>query len=350
MVASTENSTELVGSARRRVLLPGPIAFVLVPQFTSIAFSAAVESLRIANRYLSEKYQWVLLSIDGQPVPDGNGLPVTVHGSIDQYDGRLGSAIVIADLSPERYADAPLGPWLKRQAAQGTTIGGIDTAAYILARNGLLTGRRATLHWENAPTFRELHPNIEQTENLFEFDRGRVTCAGGTAAIDMMLYAIESQHGHEVAVRVAEHFMHQRIRNGSEHQRFDIPERFGVHHPKLVQAIQIMEEAIEEPLEVSELADIIGVSERQLLRLFKTHLNSSPAKLYLNLRLDRARRLLTQSDLSVIDVAMACGFQSHSHFSRVYRNRFGRPPQSERRATSRRQTPIVDVPTEAAMR
>lgn len=334
-----------------RVLLPSPIAFVLVPRFTAIAFSSAVESLRIANRYVREKYAWSLLSLDGQPVPDANGVSVGVCGGIEQVGGAFGSIIVIADVAPERYAHAPLGPWLKRQALRGATVGAIDTATHILASNGLLTCRRATLHWENASAFRELYPDVELTHNLFEFDNGRVTCAGGTAVIDMMLYAIEVQHGHEVAVRVADHFMHGRIRDGGENQRLEIPARFGVHHPKLTRAIEIMEQAIEEPVDVTELANKVGVSVRQLLRLFKTHLGSSPAKLYLHLRLDRARRLITQSDMSLIDVALACGFQSPSHFSRVYRNRFGHSPQQERRGGSRgsgRRGPILDVPPTVA--
>jgi transcriptional regulator GlxA family with amidase domain len=329
--------------AERKTLLPGPIGFLLIPQYTSIAFSSAVESLRIANRYLTEKYQWVVLSLDGQPVPDSNGIAVVVQGSIDDTD-QLGSLLIIADLQSQLYAQPPLIKKLKQLAHRGVTLGGIDTAAHILAKAGLLKGHNATLHWENAPAFRELHPDVHLTSNLFEFDRKRVTCAGGTAAIDMMLYVIEAEHGHEVAVRVSEHFMHEHIRKGSDQQRMDIPERFGVHHPKIVQAIAMMENEIEEPLRASELAERVGLSTRQLLRLFKEHLKSSPGKLYLHLRLDRARRLISQSDMSVIDIAIACGFQSHSHFSRVYRNKFGHPPRRERQSITGKRLLIMDVP------
>jgi AraC family carnitine catabolism transcriptional activator len=327
----------------RKALLPGPIGFLLIPQFTSIAFASAVESLRIANRYVDQKYEWHLLSPDGEPVADRNGTRIIVQGGIGDF-ANLGTVLIIADLHPLDHAKPALIQWLKQLQHRGASLGGIDTGAYILARAGLLKGHRVTLHWENAPAFRELHPDIELTSNLFEFDRGRITCAGGTAAIDMMLEVIEAEHGRAVAVRVSEHFMHQHIRKGSERQRTDIPQRFGVHHPKLVQAIRMMEQEIEEPLRASELAELVGVSTRQLLRLFKEHLSSSPGKLYMHLRLEHAKQLISQSDMSVIDIALACGFQSHSHFSRVYRGKFGHPPRKERHQSADHRLLIMDKP------
>jgi transcriptional regulator GlxA family with amidase domain len=327
----------------KKPTLPGPIGFLLIPQFTSISFASAVESLRIANRYVDQKYQWHVLSLDGKPVPDSNGIRLMVHGSVHDFD-QIGTLLIIADLNPRQYAQPDLVNRLRQLSRRGVALGGIDNAAQIIAAAGLLKGYRATMHWENAPAFHELYPDVEITSSLFEFDRDRITCAGGTAAIDMMLDVIEADHGREVAVRVSEHFIHKQIRKGTERQRTDIPQRFAVHHPKIVQAIRMMEQEIEEPLRASELAELVGLSTRQLLRLFKEHLNSSPGKLYMHLRLEHARLLIAQSDMSVIDVAIACGFQSHSHFSRVYRNKFGHSPRGGRVLESDHRLLIMDSP------
>ncbi len=327
-----------------RPILPEPISFLLIPNFASIAFFSALESLRIANRYVSDKFRWVLLSPDGAPCPDSNGITVAVQGGLRQV-GESGSLIICANQAPERFASKALVTDLKRLASRRLHFGGIDTGAYLLAVAGLLDGYRVTVHWENVPAFRERFPEITLTNSLFEFDRDRFTCAGGTAVIDMMLHVIEARSGREVAVRVSEHVLYDRIRTGNECQRKAITQRFGVHHPKIVQAIHVMEGQLEEYFQTERLAAVVGVSPRQLLRLFKTHLNSSPAQLHLSMRLERARRLILQSDISIIDVAIACGFQSHSHFSRVYREKFGRSPRHERRQSARQAMVVMDLPS-----
>ncbi len=168
------------------------------------------------------------------------------------------------------------------------------------------------------------------TTELFEIDRNRFTCSGGTAAIDLMLNMIARQHGHELAAQVADQFMHERIRDEHDHQRMSLPARLGVRHSKLLGVIGLMEQNLEEPLSRSDLAVSAGLSTRQLERLFRKYLNRSPARYYLELRLNKARLLLLQTNMSVIDVALACGFVSASHFSKCYRDFFGRTPRKER--------------------
>ena len=165
---------------------------------------------------------------------------------------------------------------------------------------------------------------------MFEIDRNRFTCAGGTAAIDMMLNVISRQHGHELAAAVADQFMHERIRDQHDHQRMSLLVRLGVRHPKLLSVIEVMEKNLEEPLNRIDLARDAGLSTRQLERLFRKYLNRSPARYYLELRLDKARLLLLQTNMSIIDVALACGFVSASHFSKCYRDFYGRTPRKER--------------------
>jgi transcriptional regulator GlxA family with amidase domain len=205
----------------------------------------------------------------------------------------------------------------------------------VLARAGLLDGYRCTIHWENLPGFAEEFPDIEVIAELYEIDRNRFTCSGGTAALDMMLNLIALNLGHDIAAGVADQLMHHRIRSGYEGQRMELRARLDISHPKLLEAITNMEENLETPMSCAELARGVGLSPRQLERLFRKHLSRSPTHYYLGLRLDRARFLLLQTSLSILNVALACGFVSASHFSKCYREYFGWAPSDERRGVDR---------------
>jgi transcriptional regulator GlxA family with amidase domain len=277
--------------------LPQQIAFLLVPNFSMIAFTSAVEPLRLANRASGkELYRWHLFSPDGKPVAASNGIALAPQGPVD---GVLGFLTVI-------------------------------TGSHILARANMLNGYRCTIHWENLASFTENFPEVEATAELFEVDRNRFTCSGGTAALDMMLNMIGQQHGHEWAAAVSEQSIHERIRDRHDHQRMALTARLGVRHPKLIQVIQSMEANLEEPLSRADLAQAAGLSSRQMERLFAKYLKKSPARYYVELRLNRARLLLLQTNMSVIDIALACGFVSASHFSKCYRDFFGKTPRRER--------------------
>jgi transcriptional regulator GlxA family with amidase domain len=310
--------------------LPQRIAFVLVPNFSMMAFASAVETLRLANR-MSEKelYNWELFSADGQPVTASNGIPLTTAGVVDDI-GKIQTVAIVSGVDVQSQDHRSLISALRRLDRQGKDLGAICTGAYVLAKAGLLDGHRCTIHWENLPGFVENFPEIEVSTELFEIDRNRFTCPGGTAAIDLMLNVIALQHGHELTAKVADQIIHERIRDKNDHQRVALPARLGVRHPKLLSVIAIMEDNLEEPLGRSELANGAGLSTRQLERLFRKYLNRSPARYYLELRLNKARLLLLQTNMSVIDVALACGFVSASHFSKCYRDFYGKTPRRER--------------------
>jgi transcriptional regulator GlxA family with amidase domain len=295
-----------------------------------IAFTAAVETLRLANRTSGRSlYQWNLFSIDGGPVRASNGIELHPEGVLDAAS-RFDTVVVCSGTEVQRFQDRSLVSWLRRMARGGADIGALCTGSHILARAGLLDGYRCTIHWENLAGFIEEFPDIEVSGELFEIDRNRFTCSGGTAAIDLMLNVIASQHGHELAAGVADQFLHERIRDHHDHQRMSLPARLGVRHPKLLKVIEMMEQYLEEPLTRTGLAENAGLSTRQLERLFRKYLNRSPARYYLELRLNKARLLLQQTNMSIIDVALACGFVSASHFSKCYRDSFGRTPRKER--------------------
>ena len=310
--------------------LPQRIGFLLVPNYSMVAFVSAIEPLRLANRMSGQAlYEWHVFSQNGEPVQASNGLEVAVAGDLSSAE-KLQTIAVCAGIDVRAAVNKDLISWLRKVDRQGADVGAICTASYILAKAGMLDGYDCTIHWENLAGFVEEFPELQVTNEIFEIDRQRFTCSGGTAAIDMMLNMIGMQHGHELAASVADQFIHERIRDHHDHQRMSLSARLGVRHPKLLSVIKVMEDNLEEPLGRSALAKEAGLSTRQLERLFRKYLQRSPARYYLELRLNRARLLLVQTNMSVIDVALACGFVSASHFSKCYRDYFGHTPRKER--------------------
>src|SRR5262249_58272021 len=219
---------------------PQRIAFALVPNFSMIAFTWAVEPLRLANRAAGrDLYAWRLFSSDGKPVAASNGIVLHPGCDIEQCAG-FGTVILCSGIDAHLHHDRVLFAALRRLDRQGAALGALCTGSHILARAGLLDGYRCTIHWENIAAFAEDFPDIEVTSELFEIDRNRFTCSGGTAALDMMLNMIALQHGHELATSVSEQFMHERIRDRHDHQRMALPARLGVRHPNLIRVIRPM--------------------------------------------------------------------------------------------------------------
>lgn len=310
---------------------PHRIGFFLSPEFTMMGFSAGVEPFRVANRITEENYYHCKsYSIDGASVIGSNGMAVNVDGSVNDMDG-LDTIFVCSGLNANKHVPTQLVQKLRRLATHGTAMGAICTGSEVLAKAGLLDGYSSTIHWENMPAFIEDYPDLEVVTELYEVDRNRYTCAGGTAALDLSLNLIAIQCGSIIASAVADQLIHHRMREGDEGQRMQLRTRLGVSHPRLLAVIEEMENSIEEPLNCSDLARNVGLSTRQLERLFRKYLNTAPTKYYLALRLKRARYLLRQTSLPILSVALACGFVSASHFSKCYREHFSQTPSEERR-------------------
>ena len=310
--------------------LPQKLGFYLRPQFSMMAFSAAIEPLRVANRLSGRNlYEWHIFATSSRPVEASNGIVVVPQRRIEEVE-RFPAVVVCSGIGAEHLHDDKLFAWLRRLSRQGARLGAISGGAYALARAGLLDGRRCTLHWEHIPGFTEEFPRIDVSDDLFEIDGPIFTCAGGSAALDLMLHLITGQHGHDLAAAVSEQFIHDRIRESTDRQRMALRMRLGLSHPKLVAAIAFMEENLEDPVSPENLAGEVSLSSRQLERLFRKYLTCPPARYYLNLRLKRARALLRQTSMSVLDVAVACGFASASHFSKRYRDLFGSTPRADR--------------------
>jgi len=304
--------------------------FLLLPKFSLLAFTSAVEPMRSANRLTGRPlYDWRLISKDGGPVASSGAIEVMTQAAIAEV-GRMPNLFVVAGLDAQLIDDRKVLSWLRRLERCGCRLGALTTGSYVLARAGLLDGYRCTIHWENLAGFREDFPGIDASAEVYEIDRNRMTCSGGTAAMDLMLGLIAVDHGRELATAVAEQLIHERIRGPSEPQRMGLRNRLDITHPKLLKVIEIMEGQLEEPLPRGALAARSGISTRQLERLFRKYLQRTPTRYYLELRLHRARGLLTQTALSVLDVALACGFVSASHFSKCYREFFHKTPREER--------------------
>lgn len=311
---------------------PDKVVFVLIPNFSMIALSGVVEPMRLANRISGKTlYQWETASRDGEAVMASNAFPIQTDKSVANYNYAPTNVILCSGIDAHVYKDNAVFGWLRRWAREGSHIGAICTGAHVLAHAGLLKGYRCTIHWENLDSFTEEFPDLDVRAELFEVDRDRFTCAGGVSGLDMMLNEIATRHGQDLAAAVAEQFMHERMREGHDDQRLPLQARLRISHPKLIRAISEMERHTEEALTRDEIADRVGLSRRQLERLFRRYLNTSPARYYLKLRLNRAKTLLTQTTMPVTEVAFASGFTSASHFSKCYRDMFGRTPRAERR-------------------
>jgi transcriptional regulator GlxA family with amidase domain len=307
------------------------VGFVLLHDFSMIAFANAVETLRMAN-YISRRalYRWTVVHAEpSQPVAS-NGLTVSSSGSAEDL-ASCDLVFVCGGLNIRQVTTEPVRRLLRQCAARGAAMGALCTGSFALASAGLLDDHRCAIHWENLAAISEEFPRVRFTPEVFIFDRDRITCSGGTAPLHMVLHLIRGHHGPKLVMAVSEQFIVERLRASSDRQRIPQPECIGPGYQHLTEAAEIMAANIEEPLSLIELAGLVGLSLRQLERLFNRYFSMNPAQYYMNLRLRRAQELLTHSSQPIMQVTVACGFQSSSHFCKAYRSLFGHAPSDERR-------------------
>ena len=313
---------------------PRKFVFVLLPKFTLLSFASALECLRISNRMSNQiLYEWEIISENGTSIICSAGIEFSVDHDLNELN-RDDTIMLCGGENIRAATTKRLLSWLRRESRRGLAIAGLCTGAFPLAKAGLLEGKRATIHWENQDSFTEEFENVELTKSVFIIEGNRMTTAGGTSSIDLMLKLIANDHGEDLANAVADQQIYSSIRTTQDVQRLSVPTRLGVRHPKLGQVIQMMERNIEEPISPSILAKHVAMSTRQLERLFRRYLSRSPKRYYMELRLQKARNLLMQTDMSVINVALACGFASPSHFSKCYRAHYATTPYRERGSQS----------------
>jgi AraC family transcriptional regulator, glycine betaine-responsive activator len=315
-------------------------AFLTLPRYSMIALANAVEPLRMANIITGQTvYEWAIVSLDGLPTPASNGLQLSPTVSLEQA-GPLDIFFVCGGVNVQQAVSPKVLAALKRLAERRVPLGALCTGGYALAKAGLLDKYRATIHWENLSALREEFPRINLSDQLFSIDRDRFTCSGGVAPLDLMLHLVESKLGARVSQLISEQFIVDRVRSDRDRQYVPLRAQIGVSHESLIRVAQLMEDNIEKPLSLDEIATATRLSRRQIERLFKRHLNCVPKRYYLQMRLRRARELLLQTSMPIIDITTACGFQSPPHFSRCYRAQFGCPPSAERQPGRGKAAPL----------
>ena len=319
-------------SERHPLVVQRHFVFLTLPNYSLIALSTALEALRMANRVSAQDaYRWTLASLDGRAVQASCGLSLSPSSALERI-GPADIVFVCGGIHVERAVSSELLAALRRLAQQRVALGSLCTGGYALAKAGLLDKYRAVIHWENLSALREEFPRVSFSEQLFVIDRDRYTCSGGVAPLDLMFNIIKGDLGRDVAPMISEQFIVERIRSESDRQHVPLQARVGLFHENLIEAAALMQANIEEPLPLDEIAKLVGVSRRQIERLFKRYVGQVPTKYYLDMRLRRARELLLQTPMSVMEIAVACGFQSPPHFSKCYRSMFGHSPSAERMA------------------
>lgn len=314
--------------------LPTRFGFFLVNDFTLISMSSAIEPLRMANRLCKKDvYRWKTISETGGPVVASDGLSVNVDSGMDDPDVLAGVDVVVVcgGWDIERNSNESLLRWLRAVSKRSVRFGSCCTGSYVLAKAGLLDGYRCSVHWENMGPMTDLFPKVHVSRSVYTIDRDRYTCSGGTSPVDMMLHLIKRECGPEVSAGVAEQFIHERVRRSGEQQRVPLRHVVGNQSEKLIVAVELMEANVREPMSQVDIAAYTGVSRRQLQRLFERYLHCTPSRHYSQIRLGRARELLHQTSLSLVEISALTGFVSSSHFSKSYKELFGHSPSAERK-------------------
>ena len=310
--------------------LPFRVGIVLVDGFALMSYASAMEPMRAANLLAGQTLY------DIQHMPAAGARAVSSSGAIVGASTFLGEnvdfdlVLVVAGSDAQSQKLRRLEHWLRLLASRDVLVGGVSAGPLILARAGVMEGRRLTVHWEHAPLLRAVSAHLIIERTLFVRDRGRLTCAGGTAALDMMHALIAEHHGGAFAQRVSEWFIHTDIRPGKNPQVAGLAERYGVTDINVLKALQAMETHFDDPLTLTQLGGIAGISARHLNRLFTKHLKASTVEYYTRMRLGKAKGLLKTGLLSVADVAQATGFANSAHFSRHFSRAFGLSPSSYR--------------------
>ncbi len=308
------------------------VSFLLMPEYAMMALLSAIEPMRVANRMAErEVFRWQLITMDENQVLASNGLALHKTRSIHEVPEPR-NLFICSSFQPEKYIKECVLTWLRKLKRHGAVLGAMDTGSYLLAAADLLNRHRFTLHWEATPAFKEVHPTLEVSNELFEIDRNIITCAGGTSAIDLLLYIIQNDFSPKLAITVCEQFIKNGIRHKSDKQRINLAARLKVHHPRMLRVLEELEKNLLSPLSTNELADHAHLSIRQLERLFRDHFNDTPSSYYLILRLERAQQLLKDTHLRISGVSIACGFNTAANFSRCYRKHYNCNPREERKA------------------
>ena len=290
----------------------------IAPGFSLPAYTALSEAFRIANEISEDVlFEWYSIGVDKQLIQSASGLLVKPDLDIDTKI-RFDKLAVISSLNSHLYHNLKVFNWLRLLDRRGCHLGGLTSGNWILAKAKLLEGHRCTIHWQDREAFIEQYPELDVSNAIFEIDRSRFSAASGFSAVDMIMRMILINRGLDFAQKINYRLLHERIRNTDEQQIMLSP----TDSPKLLQAIQLMQKYTEKPRSLSFIASDCAISIRQLTRLFSHHRSMGPQRFYTAIRLEKAVFLLKQSNLSITEVALACGYDDLSYFCALFKRRF----------------------------
>jgi len=304
--------------------------FLTLSGYSHIALCNAIEVLQTANRvHGSAVYQWRIASLHGNGVTSSNGCTMEPTERVDASDSP-DLVLICGGEGIENAITPDLSRQIRQWALYGISLGSLCTGSYALARAGVLGGYHAVAHWEQLPALREQFQQTQFSNGLYKIDRDRFTCGGGTASLHMMLSIVRSDSGKQVTAKMLDQLTLERIRDDTEEQYIPLSTQVGRYQAHLLDVAALMEANVEEPLSLEHIAELVGVTRRQIERLFKRHVGEAPGHYYVRLRLQRARKLLLETPMSIIEISTACGFHSSPHFSKCYRDQYGHTPSAER--------------------
>lgn len=337
---SKRNSPNFLSVPRNTSSETRLVVLYLVPGFSMLEMSSAVEAMSLANQVNGPtKYEWRVVSQEMGSVIAGCGLTVNSDRDLATQRARVPNGrqpnmiMVFGGDRPERSAVRSLEAWLREAYRAGVGICGVRSGTDILASAGLLRDRRCSVHWEHMPSFSETFMDAIPNTRLFQVDDGIWTCAGGSAIFDMTLRFIELDGGHDLVTGICQRALVERARADDERQRLPLSSRLGTVNPVVLKVVQCMEEHLADPLSVADLSSSVSLSRRQVERIFLENVGKSPIQYYRELRLEKAHLLLRSTTLTILEVAVSCGFVASSHFSKAYRDVYGLAPAEARRAS-----------------
>jgi transcriptional regulator GlxA family with amidase domain len=312
---------------------PLAVTILVLPDASLMSMAATLDPMRAANRISGQPhYSWKVVSMDGRSITTSCGLSLQADGRFEPHE-RCDVLIVVAAFNVAKHASAPVLTAVRQAARRVHMIGGVEAGSWVLAMAGLLDQRRATTHWEDLEDFAARFPQVRVIPDRWVVDGAVFTTGGAAPALDFMLALIRSRQGFGAALNVASLYVYDEVRLPSDAQPLVSLGRDSRLDPRLACSIQIMEQHIDTPLTIHEIAQRIGCSIRTVEMVFRRLAQCSPAAYYLSLRLQAARRLVTDTRLSMADIAVRTGFSSIASLSRAFRRQFGQAPSAARRGS-----------------
>lgn len=307
------------------------VGFLLIDGFTMLAFSNVVEPLRMAN-YVSDQalYSWIVTGLSGDKTSSSSGIQLS-HTALPKHLLTCDLVFICGGFETYHLELTALTVLIQQLAVRDIALGGLCTGALALAKAGLLDHQLASLHWENISAAQENYPNVEFHNQIFTLSPRLYSCSGGVCALDMTLHIIRKHFGRPLTDSIQDMFVISTVREPSYTQHLPRPTTLRTSYTHVIDAIALMKTNIEEPLSIADIANHVGLSGRQLQRLFKAQFDRSPQQYYLGLRLEHAQYLLRHTSIPINQIVIASGFLSASSFSTAFKKAYQMSPSTYRK-------------------